>query len=51
MAEESKDATFIEGVKVIEDSYRPEVSKFYIKAEFKTDLGTWENIPLGITEA
>ncbi|MDR2009228.1 MAG: DUF3164 family protein [Bacteroidales bacterium] len=51
MSEESENETFTEGVNIIEEAYRPQISKFYIRAEIKTDLGTWENIPLGITEA
>lgn len=51
MATESGNETFLEGVQIIEESYRPEVSKFYIKAEAKNEIGTWDNIPLGMTEA
>lgn len=51
MSQESGNAEFIDGVKIIEDAYRPEVSKFYIKAEYKNDQGAWISLPLGITEA
>lgn len=51
MSQESGNADFIDGVKIIEDAYRPEVSKFYIKAEKKAENGAWVSVPLGITEA
>jgi len=51
MAEESGNETFIDGVRIIEASYRPAVSKFYVKAEYKNEMGAWISIPLGMTEA
>lgn len=51
MSQESGNADFIDGVKIIEDAYRPEVSKFYIKAELKAKNEAWVSVPLGITEA
>lgn len=51
MSQESGNEEFIDGVKIIEDAYRPEVSKFYIKAEYKNEQGAWVSLPLGITEA
>lgn len=51
MAEESGNAMFMDGVRIIEESYRPTVSKFYVKAEKKADNGQWVSVPLGITES
>ena len=50
MANESGNATFIDGVKIIQDAYQPAVSKFYVRAEYKDDKGEWKNVPLGMTE-
>ncbi|MDD4217473.1 MAG: DUF3164 family protein, partial [Bacteroidales bacterium] len=51
MANESQDELFIEGVQIIEDAYRPEISKSFIRAESRKEGEAWENVPLGITEA
>lgn len=51
MAEESGNDRFIEGVKIIEESYQSVISKQYIRAEKKNDTGAWINIPLGMTES
>ena len=51
MAEESGNERFMEGVRIIEESYTPVVSKRYIKAETRTEDGAWRSIPLGMTEA
>ena len=51
MAEESGDDRFMEGVKIIEESYQPAVSKQFVRAEVKNDNGAWVAIPLGMTEA
>lgn len=51
MASESGNDRFIEGVKIIEEAYRPEQSKTFVKAEYKNEKGKWINIPLGMTEA
>jgi hypothetical protein len=50
MADESGNAEFIDGVKIIEDSYRPALSKQYVRAEKKDDKNQWVNVPLGMTE-
>ena len=50
-AQESGNEKFMRGVDVIMDAYRPIKSKEYIKAEYKNELGTWVNVPLGMTEA
>lgn len=52
MAEESGDAGFIEGVKIIEEAYQPQTSRTYLKAYIKNkETGAWDQIPLGMTEA
>ena len=57
LAEESGSPRFIEGVRIIEDSYRPNVSRTYIRCEVRRiDPETqvvkdWETLPLGITES
>jgi hypothetical protein len=51
MAEESGNDQFIDGVRIIQDAYKPIVSKRYVRAEFKDELGQWKNVPLGMTEA
>ena len=49
MAEESGDERFIEGVKIIEESYQPTVTKRYIRAEYKDSKNAWRYIPLDMT--
>lgn len=52
MAEDSGDDRFMEGVKIIEESYQPNVSRQYIRAEVKDPVtGAWKSVPLGMTEA
>jgi len=41
----------MEGVRIIEESYQPEVSKQFIRAEMKDRNGMWRPIPLGMTES
>ena len=50
VAEEIGDNRFLEGVRIIEESYQPEVSKQFIRAEEKDSNGMWRTIPLGMTE-
>lgn len=50
MAEDSKDERFLEGVRIIEESYQPTVSKKFIRAQYKDDKGAWRYIPLGMTD-
>lgn len=57
LADESGDANFLEGVKIIETAYRPAVSRTYIRCE-KREIDQnggvvhdWEAIPLGMTES
>ena len=50
MAEDSGDERFLEGVRIIEESYQPTISKKYIRAQYKNDKGAWCYIPLGMTD-
>ena len=51
MAEESGDDQFLEGVKIIEESYQPSITRRYIRARRRNPkTGAWVNIPLGITD-
>lgn len=50
MAEDSGNERFIEGVKIIEESYQPSLTKQYIRAEYKDDKGQWRIVPLSVTE-
>lgn len=51
MAEESGDVRFLEGVRIIEESYQPSETRRYIRAQYKDAMtGGWRNIPLGITD-
>ena len=51
MAEESGDEQFLEGVRIIEESYQPSETRRYIRAQRKdSKTGAWVNIPLGITD-
>lgn len=51
MAEQSGNDDFADGVRIIRDAYRPQISKTYVRAEFKNEHGAWVNVPLGMTEA
>lgn len=50
-AEDLGDKRILEGVQIIEESYQPAVSKQFIRAEVKNEIGAWVNVPLGMTEA
>jgi hypothetical protein len=50
MAVESGDETFLEGVKIIQESYQPTVTKRYIRGEYKNENGAWVSIPLSMTD-
>ena len=50
MAEDSGNEQFLEGVRIIEESYQPTVSKKYIRAQYKSENGAWCYIPLGMTD-
>ena len=57
LAEESGDSRFIEGVKIIENAYRPAISRTYIRCEVRSiddesgQVKDWEQLPLGMTES
>lgn len=52
MAEESGNAEFIEGVKIIEEAYQPQTSRTYLKAYIRDEkTNAWVQLPLGMTEA
>ncbi len=50
LAENSENDRFIEGVKIIEEAYKPTDSKMFIRAEKRGENGEWVNIPLGMTD-
>lgn len=50
MAEDSGNERFLEGVKIIEESYQPTITKKFIRAQYKNDKGAWCYIPLGMTD-
>ena len=50
LAEESGSEQFLEGVKLIEESYRPQVSKSFIRLEVKdTSTGAWMPVSLNMS--
>ena len=51
LAAESGNAELIDGVEIIEKAYRPQVSKTFVRAEYKDENGKWVSVPLGMTEA
>lgn len=51
MAEKLNNLRLLEGVGIIEDSYQPQISKVFIRLEYKDENNQWITIPLGITEA
>ena len=50
MAEETGDERFIEGVRIIQESYQPTRSKEYIRAAVRDKSGTWMPVPLSMTD-
>jgi len=50
MAEETGDEQFIEGVRIIQESYQPSPSKDYIRAAVRGESGAWVPIPLSMTD-
>lgn len=51
IADETGSPEFIEGVRIIEESYQPAVSKTFVRAEYKDENGIWRQVPLGMTES
>ena len=50
MAEETGDERFIEGVRIIQESYQPTPSKDYIRAAVRDESGAWVPVPLSMTD-
>lgn len=52
MAEESGDEQFMEGVRIIRESYLPTETRRYIRAQYRDEKtgNAWRNIPLSITD-
>jgi hypothetical protein len=50
-AEELGNERLLEGVRIIEESYLPAVSKQFVRAEYKNEKGQWVSVPLGMTES
>ena len=50
MAEETGDERFIEGVRIIQESYQPTPSKDYIRAAVRDESGAWVAIPLSMMD-
>lgn len=50
IAEDTGDEAFLEGVRLIEDSYRPTVSKLYLRIERRGSEGEWQALPLSVTD-
>ena len=51
VADETGNPEFLEGVRIIEESYQPAVSKTFVRAEYKDEVGIWRQVPLGMTES
>lgn len=51
IAEDNGNERFLEGVRIIEESYQPTVSKQFIRAEVRDNNDGWRLIPLGMTES
>lgn len=50
MAEDSGNAEFLDGVRIIEDSYQPVRTANYVRAQYKDDDGKWQSVPLSMTD-
>lgn len=52
IADESGSTQFIEGVRIIEEAYRPTASRTYLRAWKRNEkTNGWDPIPLGMTES
>lgn len=51
LAADSGNERFRNGVRIIKESYQPQISKQYIRAEYKNDQGIWRPLSLGMTES
>lgn len=50
MAEDSGNAEFLDGVRIIEESYQPVRTANYVRAQYKDDDGKWQSVPLSMTD-
>ena len=50
LAEETGDDRFIEGVRIIQESYQPAPSKEYVRAAVRGENGGWKPVALSMTE-
>lgn len=50
LAEETGDDRFIEGVRIIQESYQPTRSKEYVRAAVRGENGGWKPVALSMTE-
>ena len=50
LAEETGDDRFIEGVRIIQESYQPTQSKEYVRAAVRGENGGWKPVALSMTE-
>lgn len=50
-AEELGDKRILQGVKIIEESYKPRRTKQYVRAKQKDEMGAFVDLPLAMTEA
>ena len=50
LAEETGDERFIEGVRIIQESYQPTPSKEYVRAAVRGENGGWKPVALSMTE-
>lgn len=51
LAIDSRNERLIQGVQIIKESYQPQMSKQYVRAEYKNEEGVWMPVSLGMTEA
>ena len=49
MANEIGDPTFIEGMRIIRDAYRPDRTKQFVKVEVKDETGKFQTVSLNMT--
>lgn len=51
LADRIKNDDFAEGLRIIQEAYRPEPTKTFVTAEQRNEMGAWVSLPLGMTEA
>lgn len=50
LADKSDNELFREGVQIIEESYQPQLTKQFVRAEWKDEHNVWHSIPTSLTE-